>query len=86
VNWSADVVGEFPVVVSTIMSTTPAACAGAVAIIIDGDVTVYDWAATVPNMRPVTPVKPLPLICTDAPPCVWVVVLGETALTAAERS
>jgi hypothetical protein len=39
VNWSAEVTGELPVVVSTTTSTTPALWAGAIAMIIDEDVT-----------------------------------------------
>ena len=82
VYWSADEVADVPKDVVTVTSTTaPAvALAGAMAVIELSLTNVYDDAAVLSNVTPVTPVKPLPDIVTVVPPAV-VPVVGEMPVT-----
>jgi hypothetical protein len=52
------------------ISTVPAAPAGATAAIFDPLFTTYEVAAVPPNVTDVAPEKPLPLIVTLVPPAV----------------
>jgi hypothetical protein len=80
VYWSADEVADVPPGVVTVTSTVPAEPAGAVAVIDVSLTNVYDDAAVLPNITPVTPVKPLPEMVTDVPPAA-VPVVGEMPVT-----
>jgi hypothetical protein len=68
VNRSAADVAEVPLGVVTVISTVPAAWAGAVAVMAASDCTVKLVAAVVPNDTPEAPVKLLPVIVTAVPP------------------
>jgi hypothetical protein len=69
VNWSADDVALVPPGVVTVTSTTPAAWAGLVALMVVSEMKAQ--AADVPPKRTaVTPVKPQPLITNVVPPAV----------------
>jgi hypothetical protein len=80
VNWSALDVADVPPALVTVMSTVPAASAGAVAVTRPSALTVNELAAAAPKYTPVAPVKPLPVIVTTAPPAVPPVA-GLTAVT-----
>jgi hypothetical protein len=69
VNWDAAEVADVPLTVVTVTSTTPAACAGAVAVI---DVALFTvkLAGEPPNETAVAPVRSVPVMITDVPPAV----------------
>jgi hypothetical protein len=69
VYWSLVLVALVPPGVVTVMSTVPAAPAGAVAEIWL-DLLTTNVAAVPPKLTPVAPVKPVPLIVTVVPPVV----------------
>ena len=54
--------------VVTVTSTTPAACAGAVDVIVVALTTLKPVAAVLPNLTAVAPVKFVPVIVTEVPP------------------
>src|SRR5215472_4471958 len=54
--------------VVTVTSITPAACAGAVAVMVVALTTLRPVAAVVPNLTAVAPVKFVPVIVTSVPP------------------
>jgi hypothetical protein len=81
VKWSAEPVDDVPALVTTVMSTVPAASGGDVAMICVSDSTVNAAAAVLPKFTPAAPVKLLPVIVTMTPPAV-VPEEGETLLTA----
>src|SRR5579872_6045675 len=60
VNWSAETMGELPVVVSTWMFTVPGDSSGAIAVIDELEFTVNPTAGCDPKKICVTPVNPLP--------------------------
>ena len=68
VKRSAVTSAEVPPAAVTRKLTVPAACAGAVIFSEVEEVTVNAVPATVPNFTPVTPVKPVPVTVTTAPP------------------
>src|SRR4051794_17390515 len=68
VNWSFALVAEVPPTVVTVMSTVPAACAGAVAVMLVALSTVNDAAGVTPNSTSMALLKPVPVIVTDVPP------------------
>ena len=78
--WSADEVADVPPAVVTVTSTVPAASVGLVAVIELSLTNVYDVAAVLPNITPVTPVKPLPEIVIEVPPLL-VPDVGEMPVT-----
>ena len=57
-----------PLAVVTSMATVPAACGGATAVMLVGELTVKDVALTPPNVTAVAPVKPVPVMVTEVPP------------------
>ncbi len=68
-NRSADEVALVPLGVVTVTSTTPAAWAGAVAVIEEVEVTVKAAGAE-PKSTALVPVKPVPVIVTGVAPVV----------------
>ena len=70
-----------PLWVVTVMSTTAAACGGAVAVIEVEEFTVKEVAGVVPKLTPVTLVKFVPVSVTTVPPAV-VPDVGLIAVTA----
>jgi hypothetical protein len=80
VNWSADEVNEVPPAVVTVISTCPDASAGDVAVIDVSEFTLNVEAATVPNITAEAAVSPVPVMVTEVPPLVEL-VLGEMRVT-----
>jgi hypothetical protein len=71
VNLSAAETAEVPSGLVTAMSTIPAACEGAMAVIVaDAALNVNEVAATVPNETAVTSARPVPVIVTLVPPAI----------------
>jgi hypothetical protein len=70
VTWSAEPVEDVPLGVVTVMSTVPAAWAGAVATRAVSESTVKLVAATLPKLTAVAPVKPEPSTVTTVVPLV----------------
>ena len=70
---------EPPGVVTTTLAV-PAACAGAVAMMVVGLTTVMPVAAAPPMVTAVAPVNPVPVMLTDVPPTVGPDA-GEIAVT-----
>src|SRR5579859_2893464 len=68
VNWSCGVVALVPAGVVTVTSTGPEAPAGLVALIWRSETTVTFEAGVEPNLTPVAPVNPQPVIVTPVPP------------------
>src|SRR5260370_39628358 len=68
VNWSAAVCALVPAGVVTSTSTTPAACAGLVAVTWESVLTVKPVAAVAPKWTDVAPVNPQPVMTTLVPP------------------
>jgi hypothetical protein len=83
VNWSLDETAELPLGVVTVTSTSPAACAGAIAVIELGEFSVNDAAGTPPKLTAETPIKFEPLIVTDVPPAVVPVAVPRLVTTGA---
>lgn len=81
VYWSPATVADVPFGLVTLMSTVPAACAGATAVIDVALFTVNDVAAVPPNETAVVPVKFVPVMVTLVPPRV-VPLVGETEVIA----
>jgi hypothetical protein len=79
VNLSAELVVEVPAFVVTVTSTTPMP-AGDTAVICDAPFTTTEVAAARPNLTPLAPMKPVPVMVTVSPPLALPVV-GETAVT-----
>lgn len=73
-----------PLGVVTVMSTTPAASAGEVAVIEVALLTVNELALAEPNCTAVAPVKLEPVIATLVPPAGGPIA-GATALTVGLR-
>src|SRR6516164_1360827 len=71
VKWSALTALDVPLPVVTSMSTVPAEPAGATAVIDVSELMVYEVAAVEPNRTAVAPVKPVPVMVTEAPPLVF---------------
>ena len=57
-----------PLLLVTAMATAPAACGGATAVMLVGELTVNDVAATPPNVTAVAPVNAVPVMVTEVPP------------------
>ncbi len=58
-----------PTGVTTVMSVTPAACAGEVAVIwVPPRATVMSVPGPAPNMTALAPVKLVPVMVTEVPP------------------
>ena len=66
VNRSAVVMGDVPAGVMTVISTVPLTT-GEVVVIELAELTVNE-AEVVPNLTPVAPVKPVPVMVTEVPP------------------
>ncbi len=66
--------------VVTVTFTSPAACAGVVAVMVVALTTVMPVAALPPKVTLVAPVKLVPVMVTDVPPRV-VPLLGLTLVT-----
>jgi hypothetical protein len=81
VKWSVVLVAEAAAGVVTVTSTTPAACAGELTVILVAETTLTLDAAAVPKWTAVAPVNPVPVIVTAVPPAV-VPVLGAMDVTA----
>ena len=79
-NWFAAAVALVPPGVVTVMFTTPAAPAGAVAVIEVALLTVKLAAAVAPKLTAVAPVKLVPVSVTTVPPAV-VPEVGEMPVT-----
>ena len=67
VNWSAGVVGLVPLQLVTVTSTVPVP-GGDVAVMVVELTTVKVVAGVLPNLTPVTQVKPVPVMVTVVPP------------------
>jgi hypothetical protein len=83
VYWSFDEMADVPLGVGTVMSTSPATCAGAIADIELGEFSVNDAAGTPPKLTPVAPKKFEPLIVIGVPPAVVPLVLSRPVMTGA---
>ena len=83
VYWSLDEVAEVPLGVVTVMSTRPATCEGATAVIELGEFSVNDEAGTPPKLTEETPIKFEPLIVIDVPPAVDPLVLSRLVIMGA---
>jgi hypothetical protein len=68
VNWSAAPIAETPPGVTTVTSTPPATCAGAIAVMEESEFTWKLVAAVAPNKTTVAPVKLLPVSAMLVPP------------------
>lgn len=73
-------VAEVPSPVVTVTSTSPAACAGATAVIDVDELTRYDVAFVAPNLTDVAPVNLVPVMVTEVVPAVGPLV-GDTSVT-----
>ncbi len=59
---------ELPAGSSMTTSTTPAGCAGAIAVMVVSLITTTVGDGTPSNVTPVAPVKPVPVMVTSVPP------------------
>src|SRR5262249_3137507 len=81
VNWSAELFGLLPLIVSTVISTVPPVFTlGETAVIEVAEFTVKLLALVKPKRTDVAPVKPVPVMVTVVPPLggPW---LGSTFVT-----
>lgn len=76
---------DVPPGVVTVMSTTPPACAGEVAVIEVADLTVTDVPGVAPNMTIAPLTNPVPVTVTAVPPAL-VPLAGLTAVTVGTAS
>jgi len=85
VNWSAELVADVPLGVTTVMSTIAAASAGEIAVMNVLDHSLNERAAVLPKLTAVVPEKLLPVMATTVPPVV-LPLLGLTAMTDGKRA